>query len=77
MTGIDSARSAGMPVVVVAANVNSHLEDGAPGILTRVPEFSRLSVPHLIGRAPRRASPAESPPRPLGATHGADLAFGI
>ena len=50
VTGVDSARNAGMDVVVVAANVNEHLDKGSPGILERVPEFSGLCVPTLISR---------------------------
>merc|ERR550514_515966 len=42
VTGIDSARNAGMPVVVVAANINAHLSSGSDGIVQRVHEFSEL-----------------------------------
>jgi len=56
MTGIDSARNAGMPVVVVAANVNKDVRAGADGILVRVPEFSTLCVSDLCGKVvPTRA----------------------
>ena len=50
VTGVDSARNAGMDVVVLAANVNEHLDKGSPGILERVPEFTGLCVPTLITR---------------------------
>ena len=50
MTGIDSAKAAGMPVVVVAANINRHLTRGSPGILERVKQFDLLDVPRLISR---------------------------
>jgi len=51
-TGISSAVGAGMDTVVVAANVNAHLEAGvSPGIIARVPCFTDVQVPHLIRRA--------------------------
>ena len=51
-TGITSAQAAGMPVVVVANNVNTHLKKGHPGIVEYVPEFSSLSVAQLLRPAP-------------------------
>lgn len=50
MTGINSARGAGMPVVVVAANINKEAQPGSDGILERVDEFSCLSVADLTGK---------------------------
>ncbi len=51
MTGINSAQSAGMPVVVVAANVNEHLRAGDPGIVARVPHFGALDVQSVISKS--------------------------
>ena len=50
VTGINSARDAGMPVVVVAANINRHLDKSSPGILERVEALSGDCVPtHVDG----------------------------